>query len=121
MPRSASTTGSTGSASRLRGVPRLRHHQRGQPDRRWRPGQGAGERRGRRAAEAGARRRMRLSVLRMSEPLRLDGRVAIVTGSGRGLGRAYALALAAAGAAVVVNDVDGSGARGTVAAINSAG
>jgi NAD(P)-dependent dehydrogenase (short-subunit alcohol dehydrogenase family) len=64
---------------------------------------------------------MRLSVLRMSEPLRLDGRVAIVTGSGRGLGRAYALALAAAGAAVVVNDVDGSGARGTVAAINSAG
>ncbi|WP_322749314.1 MULTISPECIES: SDR family NAD(P)-dependent oxidoreductase [unclassified Frankia] len=36
----------------------------------------------------------------------LDGRVAIITGSGRGLGLAYARALAAAGAAVVVNDVD---------------
>ena len=35
----------------------------------------------------------------------LDGRVAIVTGSGRGLGREFALCLAAEGAAVVVNDV----------------
>lgn len=34
--------------------------------------------------------------------LRLDGRVALVTGSGRGLGRAMALALAEAGADVVV-------------------
>jgi NAD(P)-dependent dehydrogenase (short-subunit alcohol dehydrogenase family) len=41
----------------------------------------------------------------------LDGRVAIVTGSGRGLGRAHALALAAAGASVVINDL-GSGLRG---------
>ena len=43
----------------------------------------------------------------------LDGRVAIVTGSGRGIGREFALAMAHAGARVVVNDVgaalDGAG------------
>ena len=57
----------------------------------------------------------------MSEPLRLDGRVAVVTGSGRGLGRAYAIALAAAGAAVVVNDVDADVAAQTAQAITAAG
>jgi NAD(P)-dependent dehydrogenase (short-subunit alcohol dehydrogenase family) len=37
----------------------------------------------------------------MTDPWRLDGRVALVTGAGRGLGRGIALALAAAGARVV--------------------
>lgn len=44
-----------------------------------------------------------------TDPLSLDGRVAIVTGAGAGLGRAEAVALAKAGAAVVVNDLPGAG------------
>ncbi len=49
----------------------------------------------------------------------LDGKVAIVTGSGGGIGRQHALALAKEGAAIVVNDLggarDGSGAGHSMA------
>lgn len=61
---------------------------------------------------------------------RLEGKVAIVTGSGRGIGRGEALSLAAEGAKVVVNDVGSelagqgfskSPADGVVAEIKQAG
>ena len=55
-----------------------------------------------------------------SAPL-LDGRVAVVTGSGRGLGLAYARELARHGAAVVVNDVDAATAAEAVATIEADG
>ncbi|MEQ6898038.1 SDR family NAD(P)-dependent oxidoreductase [Microbacterium sp. KR10-403] len=51
----------------------------------------------------------------------LEGKVAIVTGSGRGLGLAYAQELARQGAAVVVNDVDESTAAEAAASITDAG
>jgi NAD(P)-dependent dehydrogenase (short-subunit alcohol dehydrogenase family) len=51
----------------------------------------------------------------------LEGKVAIVTGSGRGLGLAYARELARRGAAVVVNDVNAETAADAVASIEADG
>jgi len=51
----------------------------------------------------------------------LDGRVAIVTGSGRGIGQQIALRLARDGARVVVNDLDEGPASETIDLIRRAG
>jgi 3-oxoacyl-[acyl-carrier protein] reductase len=52
---------------------------------------------------------------------KLDGKVAIVSGSGRGIGREVALKLASDGAAVVVNDLDHEPADETVRTILDSG
>lgn len=52
---------------------------------------------------------------------RLEGKVALVSGSGRGIGRAIALKLAAEGARVVVNDLDAVPAADVIAEIRAAG
>ena len=51
----------------------------------------------------------------------LDGKVAIVTGSGRGIGQQVALRLARDGAAVVVNDLDDAPAKETIGLIEKLG
>ena len=53
--------------------------------------------------------------------LKLDGKVALVSGSGRGIGREIALKLAREGAAVVINDLDAAPAAQTVADIVARG
>jgi len=51
----------------------------------------------------------------------LDGKVAVVSGSGCGIGRQIALKLAREGAAVVVNDLDEAPAKDTADEITAAG
>lgn len=53
--------------------------------------------------------------------MRLDERVAIVTGAGSGIGRAIALAFAGAGARVLVSDIRDQGGLETVERIASSG
>ncbi len=52
--------------------------------------------------------------------MKLENRIALVTGGGSGIGRAIALLFASEGASVVVNDIDLASAEATVASIRSA-
>jgi 3-oxoacyl-[acyl-carrier protein] reductase len=53
--------------------------------------------------------------------MRLQDRVAIVTGGGKGIGKVYALHLAREGAAVTVADIDEAGAQAVAQAIRDEG
>ena len=52
---------------------------------------------------------------------KLEGKVALVTGSGRGIGQAIALKLASEGARLVINDLDADPANETVALLKAKG
>src|SRR5829696_500078 len=58
---------------------------------------------------------------RGGETMRLQGRVAIVTGGGHGIGRAYVLGLAREGARVAVAEIDGAAAEDMAAEVRAAG
>ncbi len=49
--------------------------------------------------------------------VKLNGKVALVTGAGRGIGQAIALKLASEGARIMLNDLDDEPAADTIAKI----
>ena len=53
--------------------------------------------------------------------MRLDDKVAVITGAGRGIGRATAVRFAREGAAVIVNDVDADPAEETATLVKESG
>ena len=53
--------------------------------------------------------------------MRLQNKIALITGAGSGIGRASALLFAREGARIAVADIDEKGGRQTVAAVESAG
>src|SRR5271157_5020557 len=53
--------------------------------------------------------------------MKLEGRIALVTGAGSGIGRAIALLFAQEGAQVVVNDINLAAAQETVSQMTAAG
>ena len=53
--------------------------------------------------------------------VRLDGRIAFITGAGSGLGRAMAIRMSAEGAAVMCTDMNGNAAEDTSALISESG
>ncbi len=51
----------------------------------------------------------------------LDGRVALITGSGSGMGRTHAMVMAERGARIIVHDIDAEAAHETAAALRDKG
>ncbi len=94
-----------------RGGRREADRPRGQVHQPERPGHAAGPR----------HRGGGVNTLQERQMGQMDGKVAIVTGSGRGIGKEIALRLVRDGASVVINDIDEAPAKETIAEITKLG